>query len=353
MSRFRSGLALALLLLFLPVRAFCSSSELANPLREWLLKAPVRKTSFWKLDPMEPLDARIVTEAPGELLHFIQVDNANAGIPQIPSAARNVAAFVAELRSAIRELPMPILSRARKRLAAIVLVQGLGTTGYTVALRDAAGASDQAIVVLDVSLIRQSANTWATWKENTPFRPSPGYELRVTLESTPEDTRKNAIQFVLLHELGHVLAIQSGIVEDALSASLGISQPSGFNQLSWRSISPWQSRWDDILQARQLLRFYAPDDAKRPIELARAIYSELLKTDFPTLYSATSPFDDFAESIATYAHCVLMHKPYQVVLRKSGKELARLECCWSSKDPRQSDRCTRKKELLERFLGSP
>src|SRR6185503_19071394 len=63
-------------------------------------------------------------------------------------------------------------------------------------------------MILDPAVLgKYRANAWATWKENTPFKPAPGVSLQALIERDGEDNRKNAIQYILLHELGHVLPL--------------------------------------------------------------------------------------------------------------------------------------------------
>lgn len=50
-----------------------------------------------------------------------------------------------------------------------------------------------------------------TWKENTPFKDSASYRLDARIEADSDDNRKNAIQYILLHELGHALTVGTDI----------------------------------------------------------------------------------------------------------------------------------------------
>jgi hypothetical protein len=60
--------------------------------------------------------------------------------------------------------------------------------------------------VLDPSVLAQSKRL-GTWKENTPFKPSTEFRLSAVIEEESQNTRKNAIQYILLHELAHVISI--------------------------------------------------------------------------------------------------------------------------------------------------
>jgi len=75
-----------------------------------------------------------------------------------------------------------------------------------------------------------------------------------------------------------------------------------------------------------------------------AAYASLGKTNFPTLYAATSPGDDFAESFASYVHTVMMKRPWEITIRRDGKVAATYRTCW------QEPRCAAKRAILERLL---
>ena len=45
-----------------------------------------------------------------------------------------------------------------------------------------------------------------TWKEGTPFKKDPTLAIDARIEPAATDDRRRAIQYILLHELGHVIA---------------------------------------------------------------------------------------------------------------------------------------------------
>jgi len=75
------------------------------------------------------------------------------------------------------------------------------------------------------------------------------------------------------------------------------------------------------------------------------VYSQLEKTNFPTLYSATHLTDDFADSLAAFVHVVLLKRPYQVVALKDGQPIKTIGSCWGQ------SRCREKELILRQFLG--
>ncbi|MEK6705202.1 MAG: hypothetical protein AABZ06_05390 [Bdellovibrionota bacterium] len=85
-------------------------------------------------------------------------------------------------------------------------------------------------------LQKRNANEWATWKEQTPFKKDAGFELEAKIEDNINDNRKSAIQYILLHELGHVISVNEyfhppwGVYPDSLK---NIEQYAFFNE-SWK-----------------------------------------------------------------------------------------------------------------------
>ena len=76
-----------------------------------------------------------------------------------------------------------------------------------------------------------------------------------------------------------------------------------------------------------------------------ATYAALELTNFPTLYAATHPADDFAEAFANYVHVVMMRKPFEIRIERGGKAVRTYRACW------EAQRCAAKRAYLESFLG--
>ena len=76
-------------------------------------------------------------------------------------------------------------------------------------------------------------------------------------------------------------------------------------------------------------------------------YAALMNTNFPTLYAATHPADDFAESFANFVHVVLLRQPFEVRIAHDGKRVLQYNGCWNER------RCAGKRAFLERLLAKP
>jgi len=202
------------------------------------------------------------------------------------------------------------------------------------------------VTALDAdSFVDRSANEWASWKENTPFAPSP-FAVEVRIAEPAQDNRKNAIQYLLLHELGHALAAGRTLLPDWWLAPDQIkpAQNYAFLPISWRvdangAILPLDA--NDFPQRSRMSFYSGPQLDGEQIPL---IYQALRKTDFFTLYSAVSAHEDFAESFASFVHTQLLRKPMNVRVLRDGAPQFELAMDWNDA------RFARKAELLRRLL---
>lgn len=315
-------------------------------LRKALQAHPVRRIESWRSELQRPLDSRI-GPAPAPLVEYLTMDNMAQGFPQRPTAALLEPGFAADVKAAIAELPPQVWRLFGDRLAGIYFVDNLGGTGYTDAVFDRSGKPVAGYLVLDATVLRPlTANQWASWKEGTPFKPQDGYRLAARIEADADDNRKNAIQYILLHELGHVLSIGSNLHPPwTIEPRQVPERPYPFMDLSW-TVDRRANRYDALSDAafpqrRQVAYYFG---AKLAASEMVPIYTSLEQTNFPTLYAATRPGDDFAESFASYVHVVLQRRPWQVTLFKGGETAKAVGSCW------EEPRCAAKRRLLERLF---
>jgi hypothetical protein len=252
--------------------------------------------------------------------------------------------FRQDVRQAIAELPGPVQAAVKEKLIGIFFVRNLGTTGYTEAVADPQGRPAAGFVVVDVESLRRTANAWATFRENTVFQNDGEGRLQVTLEEAPNDNAKNAIQFILLHEFGHLVSIGERFHPDWLDKT----KTEGtylFYPLSWRKAKDGSnvSLFEDVFPERRDVRFYGEPRLKS--SQMEGVYRSLAMTNFVSLYGATSPFEDFAESFALYVHSAWMKKPYRVEITQSGNRVFLYESCWDQ------PRCAAKRAVLEKWFS--
>ena len=349
-NNFRQRYAILLLSIFC---VFFSGASIAacresdkTCLKEAQRKHPVAQAAFWQAQLAKPFEARIGA-APAELVDYVLLDNLLNGFPERPKIPSITPEFRRDIDTAMAEIPQPIRRALEKRLAGIYLVQGLGGSGFTDRFFGADGKPAGAYIILDIDVLSaRKANEWATWKERTPFKPNNNTTLMATIETPENDTRKNAIQYILLHEIGHVLSVGQGLHppwwEDFKGDNLS---QYAFASSSWqfsKKTESFVSNYEKNFWLRPKVVYYL--GAKLNASHAEMVYTQLEATNFPTLYAATNPFDDFAESFVTYVHTVMMKKPFEVAIQRNGKTVKRFGSCW------ETERCKQKRLLIEELL---
>ena len=323
-------------------------AEKDTPCLEKALKQhPATRMETWKTALAKPSAERIGA-APAALVEYLALDNILNGYPDRPRPAQLNAALRADIDAAIADLPSQVWGLFRKNLAGVYFVEGLGGTGYTDYVFDAGGKAAAAFIVLDAAVLAsQTANGWATWKENTPFKPDGTYSLSARIEAEANNNRKNAIQYILLHELGHVLTVGTDLhpAWNTSPRELVRNKPYPFFDLSWRvdrKQNVYLSSFDaQFPQRMRTVYYFGPKLAAAEMPVT---YENLRSTNFPSLYAATSPGDDFAESFASYVHVVLMQRPWQVNISQDAGSRQVFEHCWDEA------RCSAKRKLLGQLL---
>ena len=306
---------------------------------------PARKIEFWRDAMARPLHERYGLGGP-ELVEYLTLDNVGQGYPQRPRVPSADASFDADVRAAIEELPAPVKRLLERKLAGIYLIEEIGGTGFTDEVLDASGKAVAGFIVLDPSVLRaHTANSWITWRENTPFKTDGAHTLTARIAPPRADNRKGAIQYILLHELAHVLSIGAALHPSWALAPAQIGSPEKFPffALSWRvENGVYATVFDETFAERRNVVFYfGPRLAAAQMKSA---YAGLERTNFATLYSATQPGDDFAEAFANYVHVVMMGKPFEIVIAEGGRPVKTYRPCWNEA------RCAAKRRVIEELL---
>ena len=310
-------------------------------------QSPVKKIQYWKFAFRKPVEERIGS-APDELVAFLNFDNIAAGISNKPQPARIPDHFLNDVKDAFAELPAEVKKLASKKLAGIYFVNDLGGTGYTDDIDNGKSGAGAGFIVLDIDVLsKSSANTWATWKERTPFVSDHRYRLDTRIETEERDNRKNAIQYILLHELGHIFSIGEKVHPQWGQSGGKIPLDRyPFSLLSWeygdRNDSTYPSRFEARFPLRKNIVYYF--GAKLNSNQMSMVYDQLEGTNFPTLYAATSPGDDFAESLVSYVHTIMLKRPLEISIYRDGRIVKIYTSCW------EEVRCAEKRRFMENFL---
>lgn len=310
-----------------------------------MVKHPARQQAFWEPALAKPVEERIAA-APPELVEFILFDNLSNGYPNRPRVPKLDPAFLADVRRAYEGIPEVVKRKLGPKLAGIYFVDDFGGTGFSDAVRGADGVDRVGFIVLDPTvLMKHTANGWSTWKDGTPFRADPRWKLESRIAIDKQDDRAGAIQYILLHEIAHVLSIGAGVHPSwtVPPSEVKSTEAFAFFNQSWTiTEGRYATRFDDAFPERRDVAYYfgAKLDGADMVKT----YEGLEKTNLPTLYAATHPGDDFAESFVNYLHVVVMGKPFEVRLSRDGRLVKTYRACWAEK------RCAQKRIYLEGFL---
>jgi len=304
-----------------------------------------------------------VYPAPPELVKFLNLDNKLNGYPNRPLASEPSLDMHADIQQAIAELPTAVKMLVNKEWIGIFLVTDLGGTAFISVVNDENGKTLAGFIVLDTDAINRRANEWATWKENTPFKQDnseAGFHILATIENPQLNTRRNAIQYILLHELGHLVAITNEIHPSWKSPVSEIANIDSypFTMQSWTIATRsnpqhkggaagklrYVSNYDDQFTDRESVVYYF--GPKLGSQDMVSVYEELEQTNFPTLYAATNLYDDFAESFVTYVHSEIMHRPFRIEIKQGNQTIKTFGLCW------KEARCANKKELLQNLFST-
>jgi hypothetical protein len=296
----------------------------------------------WTARQALPLHERILP-LPAEVRDFVHQVNVASGLSAVPAAAAPDAQLRADVRSAVLGMPAAVRDLVDPLLLGICLGRDLGSSGVTDIVVDADGRILGCVVLLDVGLLEtHSANSWATWKENLPFAAGPGFSLAATIAAPDQDTRANALQFLLLHEFGHVLTADGDFLPRWWEPVP--DKRFSYLDLSWVTTPFGRFAPRADFELRGVVDFYGANQLFG--DAIVSAYSGLECSDFPSLYGATNPYDDFAECFASYVHSEMLGKPYVLRVDLDGEPQAYLDSFWAS------SRSDVKRGFMERMMAT-
>ena len=267
-----------------------------------------------------------------------------------PSPASLEHPLVPRIRAMLAALPPRIHRLASRHVVAVYLLENDWGTGTTEAVQDDQGRWRYGYIALNLSVLERTANAWGSWKERSAFQPDPPARIDMVLESEAADTVDGALRFIFLHELGHVLGLALGVhgFWDAEPVPVE-TLDSPFVRLSWQPDGSGKlvSRWRERFPVLSQLHFYSFGEATLKASEAADVYRALAQTDFPSLYAATNPYDDWAETFVVYVHTRMLGQPYRVSVTGGASGSSEYRSCMDVHG------CPDKVAWVERYLAAP
>jgi hypothetical protein len=304
---------------------------------------PARSAVTWSEYAGKDIKSRILP-APDIIIDYLRKDNQLQGYPELPKRPQIDPEFLSDIVSAVAGLPDAVRNHIHEHVAAIFLVEELGGSAYGELLREF-DKNKLGFIVLDVGSLNRKANEWISWRENSPFSGKSTYTLHAEIEEKSNDSRAAAIQYILLHEIGHLVGAAKGAHPNWLTGDHPQNWP--FTKASW---STWdggfkgKSKYDETFVNRSKLKFYSFQDAPLTSREMDETYGQLLKTDFVSLYAATNMYDDFAETYSMYVHVVLQNRHWKIRITKEAEAVREI------KDPILDQRCESKRRYLDKMF---
>ena len=324
------------------------SADEKSALKAELDAGPVRTVAYWGDYASRPLQDRVGPCDP-ELIKHSHKQNLFDGYSERPEAIKPSPGQLRDVRGALESLPAGVHRLVGNRVASICFVRDLGTTAWTDDVHDDEGTAVAAFMVLDLAALERTANARASWKENSPFKDTSGWRVEMTIEEDAADNRLNAIRYILLHELGHLVTIGRKIHPSwslEPSADAHLSYP--YLPLSWVfKGGDYVSRFDARWPTRKDVKYYRHENSNLPDTDADSHYRALAATNIPSLYGATHQADDFAEAFALYVHTQLDQRPWSIKIMQGDKIVRELTSCF------RTGRCPLKRAFLETLFANP
>lgn len=332
---------------------FCFLISCSGSIRQQINASPVIQLKHWGDNWRQRQWIERLQPAPRELLQYVLLQNKLDGFAEVPQTVEpspEIAAVLQEIKSSLSPALNKLLD---ERLIGIFCLTDLGSSGFAEEIIDRQSGKAYAVIVLDQDvLLSRKANDWATWKENSIFQAQKksGYHLQMVIEAPQKNTVQNAVRYLLLHELGHVLGAVSNVHPSWTPSDRPLSVNYPFVRLSWKLDDEEKpiSLFDDKFHERKKIQFYAFAKAQLTNDQMPDTYRQLQQlTNFVSMQAATSLWEDFAESFATYVHIVTDKRPWQVRIDDEQGSTFVYPSCW------QDNRCKTKKEFLEKWYDKP
>ncbi|WP_244244968.1 hypothetical protein [Leptospira koniambonensis] len=308
-----------------------------NPYADVLISTPVSKIENYVGLESEDWSLRTFN-LDKQALDYVNELNRVDGFTESPSPIKNFDTFKSTLLDALNSQKGPVASLLKNKLLRIYVCENLGGSAVTGIVRKN-GKSIGGFVILDTNTLNRNANDWISYKENSTFQKG-NIKIRIRIEEEKQNTKVNALSYILLHEFGHILSETENI-----GPSFFLPKRSYKNFEFYKGV--WKSEKvayldDSTFSLRPQIRFYSGSLSLD--ENWEKIYPILSVTPFPTLYSATNADDFFADSFVSYVHVILEKKPWELEILKNDKPIFKME------NGIQKDTLTIQRKIIERIL---
>ena len=237
---------------------------------------------------------------------------------EIPTEHKNFDVIHKLIRNIAQKEDSLVNNLKEKNILAIYICSNLGGTGITGFVYD----NDKIVggyIVIDGDVIYKKANEWISYKESSVFQNTVSSSIAITIADSSNNTEEYALNYILLHELGHIISQTLSVLPDQRDKYRDFTKYE-FTKDIW--LNEDVSRYDDTLfPNRNKIKFYSTNPEFEIDSNAEDIYNSLNKTSFPTLYSAMNPDDYFSECFVSYISLNIYKQPWILTIKKKNGQL--------------------------------
>ncbi len=255
-------------------------------------------------------------------ISYIKKINEIDGFSEVPTPTESIEEMKSKIEWVSKSLHPKVRELFDKYIYAIYFCEKLGGTGITGFVYDNVnGQPLGGFIIIDAAVIQKKANDWITFKENSVFSKKET-DLTIRIETEKDNTIENAIRYILLHEMGHIISNTYKITPDFREKKWEFKH--SFFREVWRPEN--KSIYDNNkFPLRAKITFYAAKEKLIDLDKSwKEIYPLLKETNFPTLYAATNVQDHFAETFVSYIHCIIDRRPWELTLTKNNEVLFKM-----------------------------
>jgi hypothetical protein len=192
-------------------------------------------------------------------------------------------------------------------------------------------------LIISSQVLKETISEFATRKERTLFDTS-GSTLNVSVVAGS----RSAVDFIVLHELTHVVDHTLKLMPQAMPGyAIPEDMHTPFSRGVWAEGTKPVAAYAGPLLANVAFKTGSP----MRIEQAQALYEELKKTPFPSVYASTVNIEDIAELVALSELTGKQHQPWRIEIRDGAKLVY-------SYEPMKNPLVRARLLLLERFRST-
>lgn len=259
----------------------------------YILNGKTRQYPFWEAS--KKLRDKVITRLDPVLLTEAQAVNRFYGSNEIIRSSQSSLQYLRAVQRSLARIENSYYPALKDDLIAVVLVQGLHSSAYSFDVIDEKENSKGWVILLDSQNSGKILSAWLKWREGTSSRTQ---TFSVSVEPKREDTIENTVTYILLHEIGHVVGSNRGVIPPIHGVpAKSDSEKYPFLLHSWNVQDDGYT--PKLKHLRNKFRHYLPV-AERETHSAND-YAMIQSAGFVSSYATSHPQEDFAESFATYA----------------------------------------------------